>query len=659
MSFGTKEPDQIFSEFSPLSKSQWEELIKEQIKGKEGWKKLDWQTLEGFAAPPYCTSEDWIRLKTTTGKPLFDNTNWRCTESVFDADPYRVNNSIKKGLQNGVSTFLIRSKALKGEGVPGSDLAGTQIQSQDDFNTLIKGIEDEKFELIFDTGLVSPAFLAMVECSTIKPERALFCYDPVSFIARHGRLPLPEKKIKSIIRQIAEESSSKIFCADTYFWHHAGASIVQELGITLAVLSEFLASVEPNQRCKTAELSFVRMAAGPLYFLEIAKFRAIRLLWSQLLEAYEIDSNRPLTILAETSGLNKTVTDPNNNMLRSVTEAMAAVTGGADYLAVEPYNSLFEEPNEFSKRISRNIQHILRKEAHFDKTADPAAGSYYIETLTETIGQKAWDFFRQIEKEGGIITALKNGLIQNEIGKSKGGKETAYHTGDRILIGTNKYPNREEALCENPGTTVFITSLKESAYNFSPGKNKEMSALKQVFREGALLGDVLSSILDPQRVLYRTVEKYRAGQVFDEIRLRTENYCRKTGHRPKIQLVPVGDRKWRNARVSYVQNSLGCIGLEINRPPGFETIEESVNELKNQEAELFVLCSSDHEYDDLIAPFSQAFKSRGLLILAGNPGEKEEVWHEAGIDLFIGKGMNLPQFLITVQNKLFREMEES
>jgi methylmalonyl-CoA mutase len=554
---------------------------------------------------------------------------------------------------------LIRSIAKKREGVLGSDLAETQIQSQDDFNTLIKGIEDEQFELIFDTGLASPAFLAMVQYSAFNPERALFCYDPFSFVARHGRLPLPEKKIRSFIRQITEESSSKIFCANTNFWHHSGATIVQELGITLAVLSEYLASVEPDQRRKTARLSFVRMAAGPLYFPEIAKFRAIRLLWSQLLEAYEIESNRPLTILAETTGLNKTVTDPNNNMLRSVTEAMAAITGGADYLAVQPFNSLLEEPDEFSKRISRNVQHILREEAHFDKTADPAAGSYYIESLTDTIGRKAWNFFRQIEKEGGIITALKNGLIQNEIGKSKEDKETAYHTGNRVLVGTNKYPNTGESLPASPGTPVFTTSMKETAFNFNPGKNKEMSALKQAFRKDALLGDLLSSILDPQKVLYRTVEEYRAGQIFDEIRLRTENYCRKTGLRPKVQLVPVGDRKWRNVRVSYAQNTLGCGGFEINRPSGFETIEESVDGLKNQEADLFVLCSSDREYDELIAPFCQAFKSRGLLILAGNPGEKEDIWRKSGIDHFIGKGMNLPHVLIAVQNKLFRETEES
>ncbi|MCC5908340.1 MAG: hypothetical protein JJU13_19140 [Balneolaceae bacterium] len=659
MSADPTEPDQLFSEFSPLSKSQWDELITEQVKGKEGREKLNWQTLEGFTVPPYCTREDWVQLKTTTGKPLYDNRNWRCTEPVFDADPYQANRSVKIGLQSGVETFLIRSIAMKGEGVLGSDLAGIQIQSLDDFNTLIKGIEDEQFELIFDTGLASPAFLAMVQCSAFKPERALFCYDPFSFVARYGRLPLPEKKIRSFIRQITEVSSSKIFCANTYFWHHSGATIVQELGITLAVLSEFLASVETKQRRKTAGLSFVKMAAGPLYFPEIAKFRAIRLLWSQLLEAYEIESNRPLTILAETTGLNKTVTDPNNNMLRSVTEAMAAITGGADYLAVQPFNSLSEEPDEFSKRISRNVQHILREEAHFDKTADPAAGSYYIETLTDTIGRKAWDFFRQIEKEGGIITALKNGLIQNEIGKSKEGKEKAYHTGDRVLVGTNNYPNTREALPESPGTPVFTTSLKESAYNFRPGKNKELSELKQAFRKDALLGDVLSTILEPQRVHYRTVEEYRAGQIFDEIRLRTENYCRKTGFRPKVQLVPVGDRKWRNARVYYAQNSLGCGGFEINRPPGFETIEQAVDGLKNQEVDLFVLCSSDHEYDELIALFCQAFKNRGLLVLAGKPGKKEEVWRKEGIDHFIGKGMNLPQVLIAVQNKLFRETEES
>jgi methylmalonyl-CoA mutase len=653
MSANPKKSGNLFSEFPPLTKAEWTELVRRQLKPGEHPGKLEWKTLEGFTAPPYMTREEFTETGTSTTAQLRNNTSWKLAEPVFDAQPSDANQSIIQALDAGADTLLIRSIARKGEGVPGSDLTGTQVQSQDDFNTLIKNIEDRETEFIFDTGAASPAFLALVQNSAIASERATFLYDPFSLIAKHGRLPLPQKKLNSLIRSLADESRSRTFCADASFWHHCGATIVQELGVTLAILSEFLASSEPKQREKTAQLCLVRMAAGPLFFPEIAKFRALRLMWKQLLQAYNIQEHPPLIILAETSRINKTITDPYNNMIRSVTEAMSAITGGADYLMVQPWNELFEEPDEFSKRIARNVQHILREEAYFDKVADPAAGSYYIQTLTDTIGRESWNVFRRIEKEGGIVTALKNELLQDEISKSKKTKETAYCTGKRVLAGTNHYPNPEESLPGNIRESSLTTSLRESPYMFSDETGGLLASLKHAFRDDALLGDLITSVLDPQKVLFKTTETYRAGQVFDEIRLRTEEFFQKSGTKPSVQIVPIGDPKWRNLRASFARNILGCAGFRIDQPAGFESVEDAAVQLKESNAEMYVLCSSDRDYEKLAVPFCNTFGTRGLLILAGQPGDYESEWRNAGIDDFIWNGMNLPEFLTVLQHQLF------
>jgi methylmalonyl-CoA mutase len=647
----------LFSEFSPLSKAEWEELVRKQSEGEDYEKKLNWNTLEGFTVPSYCTPEDLANLKRKIQSPVQNSGQWTCTEPVFDAKPSDANLSVRKALEGGATACLIRTQVNIGEGILGSDLSGTQIQSQDDFNTLIHEIENEQFELIFDSGPASPALLAIAQNSSIPSGRVSFFFDPFSFIARHGRLPMPEENLTSLIRHLSDQSTSRILCADASFWHHCGATAVQETGISLAVLSEFLASAEPARRKKTAALCCMRMAAGPLYFPEIAKFRAIRQLWSQLLKAYEIEEDLPLTLFAETSRQTKSITDPHNNILRSVTEAMAAITGGADYLTIQPHNVLFEQPGDFSKRIARNIQHILREEAHFDKVADPAAGSYYIETVTDTIARKAWEFFQQIEKEGGFLQSLKNGLIQNEIRKSKKVKEKAYQTGKRVLVGTNTYPITQEPLPDKSAGTDFTTSLRESPFAFDTEKGCELKTLQTAFNEGALLGDVISSLFEPQKVLYQTIPEYRAGQIFDEIRLRTKHYSSKQGSKPLVQLVPAGDPKWRNARASFARNILGCAGFDIDSPSGFETIGEAAERLNQSRARLFVLCSSNREYDELVGPFCNEFGKRGLLALAGRPGEKEESWRNAGISYFIRKGMNLPDFLISLQNKLFDKQE--
>jgi methylmalonyl-CoA mutase len=452
-----------------------------------------------------------------------------------------------------------------------------------------------------------------------------------------------------------DQSNYRILAADGLAYQQAGATIVQEIGISLAIASEYFANLPPQTREKAAEQFFVRLSAGSLYFPESAKFRAVRLLWKQLLNAYNISDDIDLWIDAQTTSTNKTAVDPHNNILRATTEAMAAILGGANRLTIRPHDESFQQPDSFSKRISRNIHHILSEEAYLGKVNDPSAGSYYIETLTDTIAKKSWEFFRLIEQQGGFVQAIENRIIQSEITSSRQEKETAYTTRKKVLIGANQYPDPEAEISKNFSSAIKVDSLTVSDIDYQPDPSNLIASLQKAFERGAYVGDVLSVMIDPGKVLYRALPEYRAGKIFEEIRHKTMEFTQKTGRAPSVCLVPAGSIKWRNARSEFIQNFLGCAGFKINRPFGFKNLNEAAEQLNRDEFDIFVLCSSDEEYEKMVSPFCSTFSGNNTIcILAGNPGDNEEDYRRQGIDFFIYNGINQPEILSKIQHRLFK-----
>jgi methylmalonyl-CoA mutase len=214
------------------------------------------------------------------------------------------------------------------------------------------------------------------------------------------------------------------------------------------------------------------LGTGSNYFSEIAKLRAARLLWSVVNNGFNPDSgNIKMDIHCVTSKWNKTLYDPYVNLLRTQTEAMSAILGGADSLTVEPFDIVFRHPDEFSERIARNQQLILKEEAYFNKVADPAGGSYYIENLTSLIAKNAWKLFIEIEDQGGFLSCLKSGWIQRKLLESASGRKSDIASGKEILLGTNKFPDiNEKAPSEIDLTRVFKSQVFESDLQVEPIK---------------------------------------------------------------------------------------------------------------------------------------------------------------------------------------------
>jgi methylmalonyl-CoA mutase len=433
---------------------------------------------------------------------------WKRCEPVYELSAEEIIRSIKQAEDGGADAVQLTLD------VSGDTLSGARIQSQDDFRRIFEAISPDNTHIIFDTGMASPALLAML-MNNGRAARAAFLYDPFTYLARKGKRPLPQKEFQGVIRQMSGFEGIRSLCADGLFYHHAGATIVQELGVVLAIASEYLAETDEAERTSAANSLIFRISAGPLYFPEIAKFRAIRILWKNLLRTYGIDENTPPYVHTETTFQNKAEADPYNNMIRVTTEAMAAALGGVDSLTVHPYDASFQKPDQFSARIARNVHHILREEAHIAKVADPSAGSYYIEQLTNQIAAEAWTFFRSIENKGGFVKSLESGSIQDAIRASGAVKMQALRNGKRVLVGATKYRNSDEKISGKRKAVTSAVKMDVTGPKRSVQRDNLIESLQTLFEQGCTLGDVSESLIQPHEMEFSPLQPISFEELFN------------------------------------------------------------------------------------------------------------------------------------------------
>jgi len=389
--------------------------------------------------------------------------------------------------------------------------------------------------------------------------------------------------------------------------HNAGATIVQELAYSLNMANEYIAfctekGIKPEKVASRIQLT---LSVGSNYFMEIAKLRATRLLWSTMVAQYKpgCDCAYKIHINTVASTWNKTVYDPYVNMLRSTTEGMSAVIGGSDSISLQPFDVAYKESDEFSRRISRNVQVILKEEAFMDRVVDPAAGSYYIENLTNSIAENAWKLFQTTEQQGGALKVIEDGSLREAIEASCQKRDMNIATRRYILLGTNQYPNINETMAD------------------------KIECLKKDDCEG--------------------LKSYRGAQAFEEVRLETEKYA-KNNHRPSVYLLKVGNLAMRQARAGFITNFFGCAGYQIIEPAGFATVEEGVKAAGEAKPDLIVVCSSDEEYATLGVEAAKQCKAQfpnTPFLVAGNPTECLDALTAAGADDFIHVRVNILESL--------------
>jgi methylmalonyl-CoA mutase len=436
----------------------------------------------------------------------------------------------------------------------------------------------------------------------------------------NGTLCIPAEDGFDYLAAVVNSSASlphfRTINIDASNFTNSGADIVQELAFAMSMGSEYMAQLTMRGIAADLAASKIRFTfgTGSNYFPEIARLRAARLLWAVITNQFLPESAEKvkMDIHSVTSQWNKTLYDPYVNLLRTQTEAMSAILGGTDSLTVEPFDTVFRHPDEFSERIARNQQLILKEEAYFDKVADPAAGSYYIENLTSLIAENAWKLFVELEEKGGFLACLKSGLIQSKLSESAAKRHKDLATRKTILLGTNQYPNTLEKISE----TVDI----QKAFG------------EKTFDAELVVEPIILS---------------RGSRQYDKLRIAVD----KAAKRPVVFLLPIGNQVMRKARSQFASNFFGCAGYQIIDNEGFSTVEEAVIQFAGSKADIVVVCSSDEEYPKFAPDIFMRLKDKAIIVVAGNPACIDEL-KSKGLENFIHMRSNVIETLTEFNNSL-------
>ena len=610
--------EKLFSEFQAPTTQEWLDKIEVDLKGADFQKRLVWRTNEGFNVQPFYRREDLKDLKAVDSLPgefpfvrgnKKDNNLWFVRQDIKVEDAKAANAKALDVLNKGVDSL--------GFQIPGKNVSKELIA------TLLDGILPQYVELNFKTCQSHCVELAEILVSYFKEKdyplaelKGSINFDPISKILCKGKDTSAVLQFaKPLIEALKELPGYKCINVNSVQLNNAGAYIYQELGYALAWGAEYLnilteAGVDATEAAKRIKFN---MGVSENYFMEIAKFRAARLLWAQIVKQYEVaDEACQMHVCAYTSEYNQTLFDSYVNLLRSQTETMSAAIANVDSIVVTPFDKPYEQPTEFAERIARNQQLLLKEEAHFDKLVDVSGGSYTIEHLTDAIAQEGWKLFLAVEEAGGFLAEALKGNITNAVNASNDKRHAAAATRREFILGTNQFPNfTENSEGKQPCSACCCgTATNEAA---------ELPALN----------------------------KARLASEFETLRLSTE----KAEKQPIAFMLTIGNLAMRQARAQFSCNFLAAAGYKVMDNLGFKTVEEGVDAALEAKADIVVICSSDDEYAEYAIPAFQYLNGRAMFVVAGAPACSEDL-KAAGIENFIHVKSNQLETLRAYNAKL-------
>lgn len=609
--------EKLFDQFPGVSYEEWRAKVEADLKGADFNKKLVWRTNEGFNVEPIYRAEDIAGLKTTDSLPgeypyvrgtRADN-NWLTRQEIIAETPAEANKVALDVLTKGVNSL-------------GFKVAEPTVET---LETLLAGVDLAKVEVNFDCcpckalDLANALVAYLQKHNATKTFKGSIGFNPLRKALRHGAQINPEavENAKKIIEAVKEVPGVKVIAVDSVLFCNGGAFIFQELGYALAWGAQWLTALTDAGLTIDEVASRIKfnMGVSSNYFMELAKFRAARMLWAQIVEQYKPASadSAKMHVHAATSQFNQTIYDAHVNLLRSQTEAMSAALAGVDSITVVPFDTPYKTPDTFSERIARNQQFLLKEESHLDKVVDPAGGSYYVETLTVSIANEAWKLFLEVEDKGGFFAEVNNGEVQKAVNASCEKRHTDVARRKEILLGTNQYPNINEMAADK----IEKKECKCACGNEEKGEN-------------ALL-------------------MKRAATDFEALRLATEA----ASNRPKVFMLTIGNLAMRLARAQFSTNFFGCAGYEIIDNLGFDTVEAGVDAALEKGADVIVLCSSDDEYATLAPEAFKYLNGRAEFVVAGAPACMDDL-KAAGINEFIHVRCNVLETLQNFNAKLLK-----
>ena len=596
--------EKLFSEFQAPTKQEWLDKIGVDLKGADFQKRLVWKTPEGFSVQPFYQRDDVEKLSTpysmpgefpfVRGNKKNDNT-WYIRQEIEADDAKAANAKALDVLNKGIDSLSFT--------IPGDCVSAEFVEA------LLKDIYCDCVELNFNTCKRHSAELAEIlvayfEKKGYDKEKIVgsIDWDPMDKILQ-GKpfdhiMEVMNTYAVPLINTLKDYPNFRCITVNAVNLSNKGAYCMQELGYALAWGNEYMqqltdAGVDATLAAKKIKFN---MGISENYFMEIAKFRAGRMLWAEIVKQYEpkCDCACQMIVNAITTEYNMTIFDAHVNLLRSQTETMSAALAGVHSIVVTPFDAAYEKPDDFSERIARNQQLLLKEECHFNTVVDPSAGSYYIETLTESLAKEAWKEFLAVEEKGGFLEAIKSGAVQEDIDATNAKRHTLAAQRREFILGTNQFPNFNEK---------------------SEGK--------------------------------RPLNNTRLAADFENLRLATEGAAKQ----PVAFMLTIGSLVWRQARAQFSCNFLASAGYKVIDNLGFPTVEEGIEAAMKANADIVVLCSSDEEYAEYAIPAFKALNNRAMFVVAGAPECMEDLKKE-GIENFIHVKVNQLETLKEFNAKL-------
>jgi len=613
--------EKLFDMFPPVSAEEWRAKVDADLKGAPFDKKLVWRTNEGFNVNPMYRREDIADLATTDSLPgefpyvrgTRSNNDWRIRQEIIAGTAAEANAKIREVMTKGVNSIGWHMQDVNAEAVAtllnGIDLSAIEIN----LSSCVRKAEE----------LVRLLAAYLVNANATDLFQGSVKFNPWKRELKHGtKTPLdPVAAAKSIIEAAAPVKGLRVLTVESAMFTNGGAYIYQELGYALSWGAQWMTMLTDAGLDADTIASRIKfdMGISTNYFMELAKFRAARMLWAQIVAQYApaCECSAKMMVHAATSKYNQSIFDAHVNLLRSQTEAMSAALAGVDSISVTPFDAAYKTPDDFSERIARNQQLLLKEESHLDKVVDPAGGSYYVETLTVSLANEAWKLFLEVEAEGGFAKALENGKIQAAVNESNAKRHDDMARRKEILLGTNQYPNITEFAAEK---------IEGESCGCGCGCGHE----EQENKNGG-------------------INTTRLASDFENLRLATE----RAANRPKVFMLTIGNLAMRLARSQFSGNFFGCAGYEIIDNNGFATVAEGIDAAMAAKADVVVLCSSDDEYAEFAPEAFKLLNGKAEFVVAGAPACAEEL-KAAGIENFIHVRSNVLETLRNFNAKLLR-----
>lgn len=622
----------LFTEFEPSTRAEWIKSTQQSLKGKP-FDKLIKTTYEGFDIQPIYMADDIegiCHTHTLPGEyPYVRGTHtdgylshpWHIAQHINLTDPKLFNDALKHDLAHGQTAIYISQHTV-------------HLNNIEDAEVLFDGIDLTQYPIFIEadvhaTGIYNVLTAYLHNDHAIQLQGCIG-YDPLHHLASTGTVSREIFQRMSALQTLAYGMSPDLdtIAVRTAIYHDAGANAVQEMAIAMATGVTYIRELMAHQHHINSIARNMRfyLTVGENFFMEIAKLRAIKMMWAQIVREFGgNDEAAKIKLHIRTGSRNKTRHDPYVNMLRVTTEAMAGAIGGVDSMSTAPFDMPFGESDEFSRRIARNVQLILQEEVNLVDVIDPAGGSWYVEHLTDQLAQSAWDLFQQIESNGGMIASLESGFIQSEIETSVNSRNKHLALRRDVLVGTNMYPNLGEKLPEDRNP------LQNGASDLTDSNDKF------------------------EIIKVEPLQAMRLSQPFEKLRANAVRYQQENGNRPQIFLANFGELSDYKARMDFTRGFYEVGGFELIDHGGYEGVADALKAAIESKAPAVVICSTDDKYAEVVPEFTKTLKAQKpemVVILAGYPQGKVDEYKQAGVDDFIHIRANCYEMNTDLQDRL-------